>query len=225
LEASVRATLGLRLGPGHDTGAALVYEAEGELRCVAVAEERLSREKHSRAFPINAIRACLDEAGIQPSHLDSVVFEKTVWEYGPTWIDRVPGADWEWFTDDEERAFFDSLGGVPCFSINHHLAHAASAWHTTQWPLDGQPGAVLVVDGRGSTWGDGTGHANAVNHYFEKQDDCADVSDGGKPLALSRFTHAADTQSPFVARGRTPGRVDPSPVSSPPPHAPAIRSG
>ena len=70
------AVLGIHLGPAHDTGAALVYEADGDLKCVAIAEARLSRVKHSRAFPALAIEACLGEIGIEPSELDCIVVEK-----------------------------------------------------------------------------------------------------------------------------------------------------
>lgn len=203
------AVLGLRLGPGHDTGAALVFEQGGELRCVAVAEERLSRRKHSRDFPRLAIEACLNEIGLPARELDGVAFEKTVWEHGPTWHEVVPGAAWERFDDPLEKEFFASLGErVPCWSVNHHLAHAASAWHTTQWPVDGEPGAILVIDGRGSTWGDGRSGPGGPLHYFEKLDDNAGGAHPGESRRLSRLNHRAETQTIFSARGRMIERAE-----------------
>lgn len=202
------AVLGLRLGPGHDTGAALVYEAGGELRCVAIAEERLSRTKYSREFPTLAIDAVLRDAGVTLADLDAVVFEKTVWEYGSTWCERIPGAQWKHWSDPLEREFFRSIERVPAYYINHHLAHACTAWHNTTWPQDGEPGAILVIDGRGSTWGDGaTGHGGPM-HYFTKHDDDGGGPHQGDGRKLVRFDHRAETQTIFKARGRAIERVD-----------------
>ena len=55
----------------HDSAAALVVG--GEI-VAAAQEERFTRRKHDHAFPINAIRYCLDEAGIAPEALDYVGF-------------------------------------------------------------------------------------------------------------------------------------------------------
>ncbi len=52
----------LGLWDGHDAGAALV--AGGRLVC-AISEERLSRVKRASGFPTRAIRAVLDDAGVQ----------------------------------------------------------------------------------------------------------------------------------------------------------------
>ncbi|MBY0113789.1 MAG: hypothetical protein K2Y21_13295 [Phycisphaerales bacterium] len=202
------AVLGLRLGPGHDTGAAVVFEQDDELKCVAIAEERLSRAKHSRAFPEHAIRACLADAGLSPRDLSAVVFEKTVWHYGSTWCERVPGADWEHWNDPAETDFFRSLGKVPCYSINHHLAHAASSWHTTAWPLDAKPGALLVIDGRGSTWGNGKVGPGGPLHTFQRNADNEGGTHVGDARRLQVVDHRAETQSLFVGRGRTIERVD-----------------
>lgn len=196
----MKTVLGLRLGPGHDTGAALVFESGSELRCVAIAEERLSRKKSSRDFPQRAIQACLDEFNIDPIELGAVVFEKTVWECGTTWCDQVT-QHWEWF-DAEERRFLSRVGSTPLYYINHHLAHAATAWHPTSWPLDGDPGALLVIDGRGSTWGDGS-DPRGCNHYYDPA-----VLDELGQVKVSRIPHAAETQSVFRAQDRTIERVD-----------------
>lgn len=202
------AVLGLRLGPGHDTGAALVYEQSGELRCVAIAEERLSRKKYSREFPSLSIAACLAEAGINPRELDAVVFEKSVWHYGAKWCEPVPSSKWEHWTDPLERDFFASLGNIPAYYINHHLAHAATAWHNTNWPLDGEPGAILVIDGRGSTWGDGASGPGGPLHWFPKADDQRCAPHPGDTRRIQVLDHRAETQSVFRARGRVIERVD-----------------
>src|SRR5258708_28584868 len=44
-------------------------------RLVAAAqEERFTRKKHDARFPVNALRYCLDEAGIRLDAVDHVVF-------------------------------------------------------------------------------------------------------------------------------------------------------
>ena len=55
----------------HDAAAALVID--GEIMAAAQ-QERFSRIKHDLNFPVDAIRYCLDEAGIGAKDLDIVVF-------------------------------------------------------------------------------------------------------------------------------------------------------
>ena len=55
----------------HDSAAVLL--ADGEI-VAAAQEERFSRKKHDHAFPANAVRYCLGQAGIGPSELDYVGF-------------------------------------------------------------------------------------------------------------------------------------------------------
>jgi len=55
----------------HDSAAALVID--GDIRC-AVQEERFSRIKHDPAFPAKAIQWCLEEAQIELTDLDRIVF-------------------------------------------------------------------------------------------------------------------------------------------------------
>ena len=46
----------------HDSAACLVQD--GEI-IAAVQEERFTRKKHDHSFPINAIKYCLEEGGLQ----------------------------------------------------------------------------------------------------------------------------------------------------------------
>ncbi|HWO60397.1 MAG TPA: carbamoyltransferase C-terminal domain-containing protein [Umezawaea sp.] len=59
----------LGYGYAHDAAACLIRD--GEL-VAAVEEERLNRVKKTTKFPINAIRACLATAGVEPSQVDAV---------------------------------------------------------------------------------------------------------------------------------------------------------
>ena len=55
----------------HDSAAALVCDG----RIVAAAqEERFTRKKHDSNFPVQAVRYCLAEGGVQPGQLDAVAF-------------------------------------------------------------------------------------------------------------------------------------------------------
>ena len=55
----------------HDSAAVIIQDG----KIVAAAEEeRFSRKKHDFGYPENAIRFCLDFAGIAPEDLDYVVF-------------------------------------------------------------------------------------------------------------------------------------------------------
>jgi predicted NodU family carbamoyl transferase len=49
---------------GHDTGAAILSEIDGEITCIAIAEARLNREKASGRFPVLSINYCLSAAGL-----------------------------------------------------------------------------------------------------------------------------------------------------------------
>src|SRR5690349_21126205 len=58
-------------GGYHDAAAALVVD--GAL-VVAIQEERLTRIKNDPSLPVQAMRACLDFAGVAAGALDRVVF-------------------------------------------------------------------------------------------------------------------------------------------------------
>ena len=55
----------------HDSAACLVID--GDI-VAAAQEERFTRKKHDNAFPNNAINYCLQEASIDSSDLDYIVF-------------------------------------------------------------------------------------------------------------------------------------------------------
>ena len=63
-------TLGLNYG-GHDTAAALMVSGQIVAACE---EERYTRKKHSREFPVNAIQSCLRSAGIEIKEVEEIGF-------------------------------------------------------------------------------------------------------------------------------------------------------
>ncbi len=125
--------LGLKIG-GHDTGAALISHG----KIVAIAEERITREKHSSAFPSHSIDYCLDALSIKPSEIDLIVLDRTSKESGLT------GAD---VFRRETGTRFD---GIRIEMIGHHDSHAAAAFFCS--PYD--EAAILVYDGNGDVYRD-----------------------------------------------------------------------
>ena len=126
----------------HDSAAALVVDG---VPVCAVQEERLSRHKGDAAFPLMAIEACLQHAGVEPNELDAVVFyERPMLKFDRilTCALRAFPHSWRAFP----KAMKNSLGekiwmrgiisshlGVPgrkVFFTEHHQSHAATAFLT-----------------------------------------------------------------------------------------------
>jgi carbamoyltransferase len=146
----------------HDAAACLVEEG----RIVAAAQqERFTRKKHDAAFPAEAIRYCLDEAGIGLDAVDHVVFYdkpflkferllETYLTFAPRGFASFRTALPVWL---REKLFLKSmlveeltrLGSTTArerllFS-EHHLSHAASAFFASPF----QDAAILTMDGVG----------------------------------------------------------------------------
>jgi len=135
-----------RISQGFDSAAALV--ADGE--CVAaVAEERISRRKHTGEFPVGAIQSCLETAGAEVGDVDAVV---QAFDYGPYWpayaLDPVSkelyreALSREVFAE-RVKAALPGLDPGKIGHVDHHLAHAASAYYTSGW----DECLVVVIDG------------------------------------------------------------------------------
>ena len=80
----------------HDASCALV--ADGQV-VAAAEEERFSRVKHVTGFPTQAMRYCLEVAGLQPSELDVVV---------ASW--RTRDAGWRLTSAASARRSLESIG-------------------------------------------------------------------------------------------------------------------
>jgi carbamoyltransferase len=144
------AFLGLNLL--HDTSAALVVD--GEL--VAAAEqERFNGERHTTAFPAEAIEYCLEHAGIRPRDVreTAVAFDYDLFEMDPSPLARsiLTAEDTGMQGTATLATWRDSIAqlgrhGLPniCY-LRHHLTHAACGYYMSDFDEAG----VLVVDGRG----------------------------------------------------------------------------
>jgi carbamoyltransferase len=173
-------TLGFNYSQLHDSSACIARD--GEL-LFAVAEERISRIKHDAGFPHNAIRACLDFAGVRADQLDAIC---SGWQ-APG---KVFASDLKCFARGQypitylnvlnSARFFASMahqnGGFNRFTqhfgptraqlrfVDHHLAHAISAYSYSGF----DSAAVVVMDGRGaweasSIW---YGHDGRLDHVL-----------------------------------------------------------
>ncbi len=147
----------------HDSAAALVIDG----RIVAAAqEERFTRLKHDAAFPMAAIRYCLEHAGLTADDIDHVVFYdkpflkferllETYLAFAPRGFGSFAKAIPTWLKEKLfQRRLIEtslaSLGGERAWAdrllfAEHHQSHAASAFFPS--PFD--EAVVLTMDGVG----------------------------------------------------------------------------
>jgi carbamoyltransferase len=141
-----------RISQGHDSAAALLVDGEF---VVGVAEERIARRKHTGDFPVGAIHACLEHAGLQVQDVDAVVHAFDYLPYRAMYaLDPVSRELYEGVLSREAFAarVHAALPGLPperVGHVDHHLAHAASAYHTSGW----EACMVAVIDGMGEAHG------------------------------------------------------------------------
>ena len=147
----------------HDAAAAIVVD--GEI-IAAAQEERFTRKKHDPSFPKNAIKYCLEEAGIAINQLDAVVFYdkpllkferllETYYGFAPkgvlSFITSIP----VWLKEKMflKKLIKDELKEIDDFDPRqiqllfpeHHLSHSASAFY----PSPFEEAAILTIDGVG----------------------------------------------------------------------------
>lgn len=142
----------------HDSAAVLLRD--GKI-IAAVQEERFTRRKHDFRFPENAVRHCLEQAGIEEDQLDHVVFyEKpllrferlleTYLAYAPQGFKQFMMSMPVWLKQklhlprEMDRALKRKYKGRYLF-CSHHESHAASAF----LPSPFEEAAILTMDGVG----------------------------------------------------------------------------
>lgn len=155
----------------HDSAAAIIVD--GNI-VAAAQEERFSRKKHDHRFPINALKYCLNEAGIDSSQLDYVAFYdkpflkferllETYLTYAPVGIQSFIKAMPLWIKEKlwMKELIKNEVGfeGKVLFP-EHHESHAASAYFASPF----QEAAFLTIDGVGewTTTSYGTGKDNKL---------------------------------------------------------------
>ncbi len=162
----------------HDAAACIVRDGEV---IAAAEEERFTRKKHDHSFPENAIKFCLEHAGIKGSQLDHVGFyEKPVLKFYrmlethidtyPRSIEQFTSAVPTWLTEKLRLpSLLKSKLGYKgeIIYIKHHLSHAASAF----LPSPFEEAAIITWDavGEWTTTAYGTGKGNKLKMEKELQ--------------------------------------------------------
>ena len=125
-----------RISQGHDSAAVVVVD--GEI-IAGTAEERLNRKKHSADFPIGAIRYCLDKANLRVDEIDEIAHGFDYTPYKALYsMDPLSTKQYQEVFSREQllgelHRFFPAYPPARVVQINHHLAHAASAYFTSGW--------------------------------------------------------------------------------------------
>lgn len=143
----------------HDSAAALVRD--GEI-IAAAQEERFTRKKHDLRMPENAIKYCLEAAGVTPENVDYVVyydnplltlerFLKNILVLGTdsrVLIERTAESmlGTKMWVHEKLRNVLGKLGCNDRLLVsNHHISHAASAFY----PSPFEEAAFITFDGVG----------------------------------------------------------------------------
>jgi carbamoyltransferase len=147
----------------HDAAAAVVVGGEV---VAAAQEERFTRDKHTPSFPINAIKYCLTETGLDVDELDAIAFYdkpllkferllETYYSFAPRGLISFAKAIPVWLNEKLflKKLIFDGLketGNFDKKKVNllfpeHHLSHAASAFFASPY----NEAAILTIDGVG----------------------------------------------------------------------------
>ena len=155
-----------RIVQGQDAAASLVMD--GEI-IAAAAEERFNGKKHTSDFPVAAIQYCLDEAGLKLGDIDEI---SHCFDYRPyrtlLSLNEISARRYEQVYAPEviKKHFQENFEGLSpdtrFTNIEHHLAHAASAYHTSGWDTC----LTIVSDGMGEL--DATSIWQAKNGKLEK---------------------------------------------------------
>ncbi|HXB60788.1 MAG TPA: carbamoyltransferase [Candidatus Acidoferrales bacterium] len=158
----------------HDSAAALMID--GKI-IAAAQEERFSRKKNDPDFPLNAVKYCLQYAGLREDQLEAVVFyDKPILKFIrllETYLAVAPGglktfpttlANWLGGKLDLRKTIRSELpelrSDCQILFTEHHQAHAASAFYPS--PFD--EAAILTIDGVGewATTTIGFGRGNEI---------------------------------------------------------------
>lgn len=124
-----------------------------------VEEERFTRQKHaSHTFPHNAIKFCLQQAGIKLQDIDHIayyidqnLFIRKPWRFQP-YFNKLIWTPWKFFgalylfkQNDKEVLKLGEEAKAKVHFIEHHLTHAASAFYGSDY----KKANILTLDGRG----------------------------------------------------------------------------
>lgn len=160
----------------HDSAAALLKD--GKI-IAAAQEERFSRRKHDYRFPVNAIKYCLEYAGISGKGLSYVAFYdkpflkferllETYLMFAPAGINSFIKSIPVWIKDKlwmKEFIYKELDFSGKILFPEHHESHAASAFY----PSPFEEAAFITMDGVGewTTTSYGVGKGNNIEILSE----------------------------------------------------------
>lgn len=210
--------LGLSGALSHDPSAALYID--GKL-IAAVEEERFVRDKHAKnRMPYESAKFCLEQAGIKPSDVDVVaipfapisIFEKARWHYAKRYwyapdraLDAILMGNRRYYRYKKriewclQQLGFD-LKKVKLQPVEHHLAHASSAYHCSGFT---EKTAILGIDGKGEYattffgWGE-NGKIHKVKEFYDPD------SLGGLYGAITEYLGFEMLDGEFKVMGMAP---------------------
>lgn len=210
--------LGLSGALSHDPSAALYID--GKL-VAAVEEERLVRDKHAKnRMPYESAKYCLAQAGITPADVDVVaipfapisIAEKARWHYAKRyWYAPERALDAILMGNRRYQRYYKKiqwclqqlgfdLKTVKIEPVEHHLAHAASAYLCSGFT---EKTAILGIDGKGeyATTFFGYGENGKIHKLKEFYDP---DSLGGLYGALTEFLGFEMLDGEFKVMGMAP---------------------
>lgn len=176
----------------HDSGAVLV--SNGQI-LGAVEEERFTRIKGDKSFPINAVSYLLTQANITPEQLEAVVYYESPYlkfnrtlstlllgrlETLPLFVKALNNwLDTKLWVEKDIKKFIHKKANIKL--LPHHLSHGASAFY----PSPFNDAVVLTIDGVGewstTTIGYGEGYKYAIDQEITFPNSLG--------LLYSAFTH------------------------------------
>jgi carbamoyltransferase len=154
----------------HDSAAVLVRDGEV---VAAIEEERLNRIKHSNAYPVRAIEACLKIANCTLDEVDIIATNQSasLYEYQAK-IRFLRDSQFDALFDGRAfyaKRFLDAFGidvRAKLRFFKHHMAHAWSAWLSSGF----DECLVVVLDGDGEDASGMIAHARndiKILHEFQ----------------------------------------------------------
>ena len=140
----------------HNSGVALLRNDEV---LFAIDEERFTRKKNEGAFPLQSLSALYRETGISPEMITSLAMpdKNSIWQL----LQTLKYASKTYlktglFLNNYLRESFcrlkeikrhlpNNLAHTKRFFVEHHLAHASSAYYTSPW----SDACIVTIDGMG----------------------------------------------------------------------------
>jgi len=148
----------------HDSSASLIDD--GHILS-AVQEERFTRKKHDKSFPLNSIEYCLSSNNLKLTDIDAISFYEnpqikfnrllhTYLRYAPNGMNSFSAAMKEWlpiklFMKKNINKNLSKFYGIPykhipkIYFMKHHFSHAASAFYASPY----KKSSILCIDGVG----------------------------------------------------------------------------